>query len=189
MTNGPTFGDPRPSLPQKPTNCSQGTLKWIPFSKGFGAPHVKANTWCFFWLLLMDRLSTRNMLRRKRMHLDDYNCVLCQQLTEETIMHLLFYCPFAVACWDSLNFGFADNLPVPQIFAAWRVFLNAPFALDIFILACWSIWMMRNDVIFRNKVSSVQDFKRNLTVEALLLLHRSKARFTPSLESWIQINL
>jgi hypothetical protein len=32
----------------------------------------------FFWLVLRDRLSTRNMLRRRRMHLEDYHCVLCQ---------------------------------------------------------------------------------------------------------------
>lgn len=31
----------------------------------------------FFWLLLKDRLSTRNILR-KNMHLDSYNCILCQ---------------------------------------------------------------------------------------------------------------
>ena len=42
-------------------------------------------------------VSTRNMLRR-RMHLEDYHCVLCQQSFEETVMHLLFYCPFAKNC-------------------------------------------------------------------------------------------
>lgn len=31
----------------------------------------------FFWLLLKDRLSTRSILRRKNMHLESYNCVLC----------------------------------------------------------------------------------------------------------------
>lgn len=31
----------------------------------------------FFWLLLRDRLSTRNLLRRKNMFLEDYSCVLC----------------------------------------------------------------------------------------------------------------
>jgi len=31
----------------------------------------------FFWLLLKDRLSTRNILRRKNMALESYNCVFC----------------------------------------------------------------------------------------------------------------
>lgn len=38
----------------------------------------------FLWLLMKDRLSTKNILRRKNMHLDSYNCDLCQMLTEET---------------------------------------------------------------------------------------------------------
>jgi len=143
----------------------------------------------FFWLILIDRLSTRDMMRRRRMHLDDYHCVLCQQPPEETVMHLLFFCPFARDCWGMLNFQFDDDLTIPQIFQAWKALLNVPFALDIFILLCWAIWMVRNDVIFRNKNPSVEDCRRYLTVESLLLLHRSKAEFTPMLESWIQFQL
>lgn len=142
----------------------------------------------FFWLVLVDRLSTRNMLRRRRMHLD-YNCVLCQQTSEETVMHLLFYCPFAKDCWGIMNFQLADNLSITQIFQAWRSLINVSFSLDIFILFCWGIWMMRNDVIFRNKNPYVEDCRRTVTVESLLLLHRSKASITPILESWIQSHL
>jgi len=48
-------------------------------------------------------LESKQALRR-RMHLDDYHCVLCQQSSKETIMHLLFYCPFARDCWGILIF-------------------------------------------------------------------------------------
>jgi hypothetical protein len=37
----------------------------------------------FFWLLLKDRLSTQNILRRKNRVLPSYNCVLCNQQVEE----------------------------------------------------------------------------------------------------------
>ena len=123
------------------------------------------------------------------MHLDDYHCVLCQQPPEETVMHLLFFCPFAKDCWGMLNFQFDDDLTIPQIFQAWMALLNVPFALDIFILLCWSIWMVSNDVIFRNTNPSVEDCRRYLTVESLLLLHRSKVEVTPLLDSWIQSQL
>jgi hypothetical protein len=73
-----------------------------------------------------------------------------------------------------------------QIFEAWRALVNVPIALDIFILACWSIWKMRNGIIFRNRNASVEDCKRNLTAEALMLRHRAKRRITPTLETWIQ---
>lgn len=49
----------------------------------------------FFWLALRDRLSTRNMIKRRGMFLECYQCVLCQNPPEESVMHLLFYCPFA----------------------------------------------------------------------------------------------
>jgi hypothetical protein len=49
----------------------------------------------FFWLVLKDRISTRELLRRKNMNIEDYNCVLCSNSTDETLMHLLLQCPFA----------------------------------------------------------------------------------------------
>jgi hypothetical protein len=36
----------------------------------------------FFWLLMMDRLSTRELLKRKNMLLQDYSCILCNANTE-----------------------------------------------------------------------------------------------------------
>ena len=35
----------------------------------------------FFWLLLHDRVNTRNMLQRRSFHLPSYNCALCQMNT------------------------------------------------------------------------------------------------------------
>jgi hypothetical protein len=52
----------------------------------------------FFWLLLKDRLSTRNILRRKNMFLQTYTCVLCAHNIEETVHHLFLHCEFAKQC-------------------------------------------------------------------------------------------
>jgi len=139
----------------------------------------------FFWLILKDRLSTRDMIRRRGMHLDDYHCVLCQQSTEESTMHLLFYCPFAKDCWNLVNFQFTDHLSVLETFQAWNSLLKVKFSLDLFTLFCWGIWMVRNNVIFRSKNPTVDGGKRYVTSEAPLLLHRAKTRIVPLLESWI----
>ena len=57
----------------------------------------------FFWLLLRDRLNTRNLLRRKNRQLKHYNCVLCNCSYEKTIMHLFFGALLAILagiqCW------------------------------------------------------------------------------------------
>jgi hypothetical protein len=49
----------------------------------------------FFWLLLKDRLSTRNMLRSKNSKLENLNRVLCPGNAEETAQHLFQDCTFA----------------------------------------------------------------------------------------------
>jgi hypothetical protein len=56
----------------------------------------------FFWLVLKDRLSTRELLRRKSMDLHSYSCVLCVHNVDESLHHLLFDCPFATASWNTL---------------------------------------------------------------------------------------
>lgn len=48
----------------------------------------------FFWLLLGDKLNTRNLLRKKNMCLDNYRCVLCNTGAEESCFHLFFERPF-----------------------------------------------------------------------------------------------
>lgn len=63
----------------------------------------------FFWLLLKDGLSTGNILRRKRMHLDSYNYILYQLSTEETCQHLFIDCTFAKDCWHLLGITFQSG--------------------------------------------------------------------------------
>lgn len=46
-------------------------FRWV--WKSFYQPKHKV----FYWLLMKDRLSTRNILRRKNMHLESYNYELC----------------------------------------------------------------------------------------------------------------
>ena len=72
------------------------------------------------------------------MFLEDYNCVLCTSLIEESVTHLFLVCPFAIDCWASLG----------------RIILRAqlqfPFSMEIIVTMCWSIWAVRNDQIFRD---------------------------------------
>jgi len=60
----------------------------------------------FAWLVLVDRLNTKAMLRRCHCNTqDDDLCVLCSQGTVEDIQHLFFTCTFARRCWQALNIG------------------------------------------------------------------------------------
>jgi hypothetical protein len=58
----------------------------------------------FVWLLLSDRLNTRNMLKRRHLNIgNNFSCALCNAGEEETLDHLFFHCPFSTYCWSSLN--------------------------------------------------------------------------------------
>jgi hypothetical protein len=74
-------------------------------SNGCGNPLASPST-VSFWLLLKDRSSKRNILRRKSKFLESYSCVLYQNDVEETRDHLFLNCPFAIACWGLLCVDF-----------------------------------------------------------------------------------
>src|SRR6266498_3131056 len=104
MINGATFGEIINTQPEDCTGWFFKSIKppqsfiWIWKSKC--APKLKF----FMWLLQMDRLNTRNMLRRRnhpQFQLpSDCICVLCSNTEEETRDHLFFGCPFSTRCWQ-----------------------------------------------------------------------------------------
>jgi hypothetical protein len=69
----------------------------------------------FSWLLLMDKLNLRNILRRKKHKIqgNNYNCPICSAGREETTFHLFFSCSFSVECWNHL--GISWNFHYPSI--------------------------------------------------------------------------
>jgi len=93
------------SIPALPISTSKRTLGI------FNPQHPISDSKCcnklrlFSWLLLVDRVNTRNILKRKKHKLEgnNYNCVLCSNNIEETAFHLFFNCPFSQACWRLLE--------------------------------------------------------------------------------------
>ena len=61
--------------------------------------------------MLVDRLNTRVMLRRRNCNIQTgVHCVLCQSGIDEDVDHLLFGCPFARRCWLKLQIQWSDRL-------------------------------------------------------------------------------
>ena len=74
------------------------TFKWVWKSKC--TPRLKF----FAWLILMDRLNTKDMLQRRNFHVQpNSHCVMCNAGVVEDLRHLFFDCPFAAACWQKLG--------------------------------------------------------------------------------------
>ena len=105
---------------------------------------------------LMDRLNTRNIIKRKKHKLEgnNYNCVLCNCNLEETAFHLFFGCPFSQACWHPMGFDFFE-----MIIQA-KQHLRSPF-MEVFIIGAWQIWKQRNNFIFDRGRSSFNFWKQS----------------------------
>jgi hypothetical protein len=72
-----------------------------------------------------------------------------------------------------------------SIIESFRNQLNLPFFMEIIITMCWSIWTMRNDVIFRGIPHSVQRCKLVFRKEFARIILRAKATFHPLIDSWL----
>jgi len=58
--------------------------------------------------------------------------------------------------------------------------------MEVLITMCWSIWTIRNDVIFRNFPTLVQRWKSIFKQEFALVKLRAKGKYQPHLDLWIE---
>ena len=141
----------------------------------------------FGWLLLSDRLNTRNKLKRRHYNIgDNYGCILCGSNEEETIEHMIFTCHFSSACWDTLNIHWTTNGDrLNWIKEAKSVWNNQMF-MEIFLYASWSLWKERNNKHFRRIDPTIGSWARRFKEDLSLLIHRAKEKHKQFLSTFIQ---
>jgi hypothetical protein len=102
----------------------------------------------FCWLLLHDKLNTRERLRIRHMALETYTCENCTLQGPKTTYHLFLRCNFAKMCWSSVGVS-TPRISCPQR-AVRRLSAQLPryCAMEIIILMSRGIWKCRNCWIF-----------------------------------------
>jgi len=90
------------------------------------------------------------------MQLQDYSCVLCACGIDEEISHLLFHCPFSLACWNTLHLVIPNALDPPTIAESLKVQLQLPFFMEIIIT------MIGQYLLNKNKSATVSENKKKL---------------------------
>jgi hypothetical protein len=99
----------------------------------------------FAWLILHDRINTKDMLIRRHWNVwNNSDCVLCAARFWEDWSHLFFECNLSVRIWNYLK---SVGVEV-QALKCWnmpRSFFSGPCFTEIVILACWNIWKQRNN--------------------------------------------
>jgi hypothetical protein len=127
----------------------------------------------FAWLLLMDRLNTRDLMQRKNWHIDSgFGCELCVARSLETTQHLFFDCEFAKQCWDFLDIQWNALLELSQNYVTAKTTFSGPCFFEVFACATWNIWKIRNDLIFNHVPASFARWK--VCFQSDLLLHQYK---------------
>lgn len=141
----------------------------------------------FSWLLLMDRLNTRNLLKRKKFKIEgnNYRCILCASHREETAMHLFFTCPFATRCWQEIGIQWLYEIPFFQMLEIAKHNFSGNFFMEIFIVATWQIWKQKNGLIFENSPVSINRWKNNFVDECLNQAHRMKESLKIPFLNWV----
>lgn len=140
----------------------------------------------FFWLLLKDRLNSRALLLRKRFLLDSYDCVLCAGHHLESLKHLFFECTFSQWCWRFIGISWDLSLPVVELIQQGKNSSSKFCFSELVILTCWSIWRLRNKVIFQNEAVSLVAWRREFRDVFTLVIHRVKPSLQNAFISWLR---
>ena len=129
----------------------------------------------FGWPLLVDRLNTRNMLKRRHYDIGDVlDCLLCGQNTEETVNHMIFTCPFSRACWEKVDIHWPTSQSRLDLLDQTNRDDSRPFFMEIFLIAAWSLWKERNNKHFRRINPSTTSWLTRFKEDFSLLQHRVK---------------
>jgi len=141
----------------------------------------------FGWLLMVDRLNTRNMLKRRHFAVagGNYTCMLCQNPPEETVEHLFFECPFAKQCWSKVGLTWSGGTNRLAILHGGRESWRRPLFMDIFLLAAWSLWMERNNQHFRGIPRSFVAWLARFKLLLGLVIHNCPEKVHPFLSDFI----
>nr|XP_040251774.1 uncharacterized protein LOC120968845 [Aegilops tauschii subsp. strangulata] len=140
----------------------------------------------FAWMLIMDRLNTKDMVDRRHWHLEDgVNCVLCPLQTKETRDHLFFNCNFSVRIWNYLQIDWSSGDSMAHLVLNASRSFRKPFFTEVVFIACWNIWITRNAKVFRHERARFNKWRSAFIHDISLMQYRMKAAYKDDLLRWI----
>ena len=122
----------------------------IPFKWIWKSPRLPKHK-IFFWLTIQDILITKDLMARKNFCVESLDCVLCEDSTRETRMHLFFGCEFSHDFWSRLGDVWNYDPPFMDMLLDTKQRSNNQFFKIALIAGCWSLWTHKNKIIFENE--------------------------------------
>jgi hypothetical protein len=141
----------------------------------------------FFWLLIQDRLNTKMHMVKNNLFVDSQHCVLCNEDTQENMIHLFFQCDFSQNFWWRLGEEWNTELEVIDMIMDAKKDQLTVFFNEAMIVGCWSIWNQRNSIIFDGKLvdpdSCFSFFRESIS----LIRHRVRPSLREGMQDWLDI--
>jgi hypothetical protein len=129
----------------------------------------------FAWLILVDRLNTKDMLQRRHLNVQGTTtCVMCTSGSLETLHHLFFECPFAQQCWSRIDISWDNSLDLLDRFMHARARHLIPFFTEATFIVAWELWKIRNDKVFARRDPTIALWWSNFKNQCLLQSVRFK---------------
>lgn len=130
----------------------------------------------FFWLLLVDRLNTRELLTRKNFYVE----------TSRHLIHLFFSCDFSQNFWMSIGIEWnTDTKTIDMLEEAKERSNIQPFK-ECLIVGCWSIRKHRNSIIFDRKAKKNLEYCITCFKEHLgTIMKKAKPSTKEGMQSWL----
>lgn len=126
------------------------------------------------------------MLARRNFNVQpDTLCVLCGDGLEETIEHLFFDCAFAKRCWDKVGIAWVNDAVLHKRVECSKHLYSLPFFMEIFLIAAWELWKIRNRLVFDGVQASFDRWLRNFRDEASLQSLRIKEADRAAILLWL----
>ena len=141
----------------------------------------------FAWLLFVDRLNTRTMLVRRHFNVQINSwCVLCSSNSNEDLEHLFFSYPFASTCRQKLGFQWPSIANIRERVLSLMAMMGLPFFMEIFIMATWEIWKLRNSKIFYQGSRTTRLWVWNFKAHVVLQLVRVREDQQLCITQWLE---
>jgi hypothetical protein len=133
---------------------------------------VPSKVLVFGWRFILDRLPTHLALNHRGIILNsnDMSCVFCS-LNVEDIGHLFLSCHFSVGIWIAISNWLGKGIPTGVDRCAHFLMFGDMVRLKkgggrvsrlIWLATTWSIWKLRNDVIFNGVTPDASNLVNNI---------------------------
>ncbi|KAK1667451.1 hypothetical protein QYE76_055610 [Lolium multiflorum] len=162
----------------------------VPFADFVWGGFAPSKAKFFAWLLVQSRIQSRAALFKKHvLSEEEALCPICES-ERETVMHLIFACPFVRRFWDAIGWSFPVDADVRRLFSYDTPAPRGSKATStLTILLCWNIWKHRNGVAFRGERASLPRLLSMCREEAALWELRAPAALHDEAVAWPLIRL